>query len=355
MTKVHEDEMIREGGILPVSDLKGRAVWDEAGHRVGTLRNVETNGDGRIVALDVQRRWILGPHDRVDATGMRLEGNDIIVPQLAVPSTTDDTVAASPRPDAPSAPAPMLVAGREGARARHGGISPISGLMGALVAIATCLLVGGVLFEAADTGAFVFDLKADTDGLLTTSSLWMAVIALGVGAFLGGVTAGRAARFDGVRNGLLVPVWAAVICGLFAAAGGLFGDQYNIIASLNLPNFEFGGIDNWAVIGIVTMLIAFGVMLVAGAIGGMLGELWQRRSDRTMLEPVAFGASSQQRTGEVTTVPLATGMQSSPVGRTEPALTDPAGSNATNLRQDAVYHASPAMPQPLPRRDDPTR
>lgn len=333
MATVDDEQMVRDGGILPVADLTGRTVWDELGHRIGTLRGVETNSDGRIETLDVQRRWILGPHDHIAADGMRLEGADIIVPQLAVASSNGVASASSARSASGTSVAPVLVAGREGARARYGGLSPVSGIMGALVAFATCVLVAGVLINIANTSLAVFDLTASASDVFTTSAFWMALIALSTGAFLGGVTAGRASRFNGITNGLMVPVWAVAISAVFAAAGGIWGTEFNIPATMGIPNFEFGDVGNWAFVGIVMMLVAFAALLVFAAFGGILGELWNRRADHAMLDVVHVRNDTPRATAS-----------SHDAVVTEPVVVN----DTTHARDASVLKASPVAPQPDP-------
>ena len=72
--------------VMPVSDLHGRTVWSEGGQRIGSIRDINTDDDGRIVSFDVRERWFFGHHHEVPATDMRLDGGDVIVPNSAVAS-----------------------------------------------------------------------------------------------------------------------------------------------------------------------------------------------------------------------------------------------------------------------------
>src|SRR3954470_22084940 len=63
------------------------------------------------------------------------------------------------------------------------------------------------------------------------------LIAIAVLAYYcGGYVAGRMSRFDGARQGFGVWAMALVITLLIAAAGAIFGDQYNVFEKLNLPH-----------------------------------------------------------------------------------------------------------------------
>ncbi|MCW2950067.1 MAG: conserved rane protein of unknown function [Thermoleophilia bacterium] len=298
MAMTRDERMVSEGGILPVADLLGRHVWDEAGNRLGTLRDVKTDDDGRIVALDVQRRWMLGPHEAVDASGMRLEGGDVVVQAVSpvthsghsshhVANTTRDTVASGSEPT--DAVLPTFIAGPDGARQRFGGLSPISNILGALVAIATCLLLGGVLFRAFDVGVTQFDTSDTSAQIFRSTAFWVGMLVLAVGFLLGGIASGRAARFDGARNGFAVPVWAAIISALFSLAAVIWGSGYNVVAHSDLPDFHFAPVDDMALWGTVSVVAAFAVMLLAGVVGGKIGELWHRRADREMFNVVPMG------------------------------------------------------------------
>ena len=72
------------GVVMPVSDLHGRAVWSDGGQRIGTIRDINTDEDGRITSFDVRERWFFGAHHEVPASDMRLDGGDVIVPMAAV-------------------------------------------------------------------------------------------------------------------------------------------------------------------------------------------------------------------------------------------------------------------------------
>ena len=338
-----DDQVIRDSGIMPVSELKGRTVWNESGDRLGVVRGVETDADGRIAALDVQRRWMIGHHDRVEAGGMRLDDRDVIVPDAAAETVTRRDAATNVAPSSPAA-APLLVRGREGARDRFGGLDLIAGSIGALVAIATTLLVGGILTAAFATKAITFDTVDTTSGLLTSKPFWVGCATLLIGFFAGGLAAGRSARYDGLINGLLVPVWTAVIAGVFALVAVIWGNEYDVIRNVDLPRFDFGNVSDMATIGALGMLIAFACMLVAGALGGSLGELWHHRVDRSMLDVI--DVADRRRQGSVETSVLATGMQSNPNTR-EPELVTHRPTS-TDLRDEAALRNTPAAPQPEP-------
>ncbi len=99
----------------------------------------------------------------------------------------------------------------------------------------------------------------------------------------GGYVAGRMARFNGLKQGLGVWLWAVIMAILIGAAGWLAGARYDVLAQVNsfprLPLNEgtltLGGII--AAIGVVA------VSLIGALLGGLAGMRYHRRVDRAGL------------------------------------------------------------------------
>ncbi|MCZ4495863.1 MAG: hypothetical protein JWM25_446 [Thermoleophilia bacterium] len=276
--------------VMSVSELHGRVVVDEDGERLGVVRDVVSADDGRITDLEVRGRWMLGSSRTIPASGMRMEDGEIVVPRSAVPQPTQHE--RSRVAPARAAGMPMLLSGREGARGRFGGVDVIGSLFGALVAIASLVLIGGVLAAIFGADGAVFDTSIDSFGDVFNEATIIGAVTLFTAFLLGGWAAGRSSRFDGPANGMLVTVWFLLIA---LALGGLtawLGNEYDVLAATNLPQFSN---DDWAVAGAIGALIALGLMLLGGAIGGALGEGWHRRADRAMLDvvPVSDAPSDQ--------------------------------------------------------------
>jgi len=101
--------------------------------------------------------------------------------------------------------------------------------------------------------------------------------------FCGGYVAGRMARFNGLKQGIAVWLWALIITVVLVIIGAIAGSQYDLLSQVQgLPNV---GVDT----GQVTtagILAALGVALVAlvGAIlGGLAGMRFHRRVDKVGL------------------------------------------------------------------------
>lgn len=124
-------------------------------------------------------------------------------------------------------------------------------------------------------------------------------IALVLGLFLsyvwGGYTAGRMARGQGVRNGLLVAVGALLVA--LAAAGGARAADLN--TNLNVPwtsdrlPIEEEVIVDWGILLGVASLLA---MAAGGAYGGYRGVRWHSALEQKELERTADDRTSSDET-----------------------------------------------------------
>lgn len=282
--------------VMPVGDLQGRVVWSESGERVGTIRAVNTDAEGRIISFDVRERWMLGAHHQVSAAGMRIDDGDVIVPTSAVDSMPKRTRQRQVDRvgEGRAGAMPLFLAGREGARGRFGGLDLIGSFFGALVAVAGLVLVGGLLAAAFGVGPLDVDTSLASLEALLDEAMLVGAAALFVSCFLGGWCAGRSARFDGVGNGLMVVVWLLAIGAAVAALGAWLGDEYDVFATTGLPSFTTDEFQFWGLVAFASALV---LMLVGAALGGLLGESWHRRADRAMLDVVSLGDDPASTTG----------------------------------------------------------
>jgi MFS family permease len=177
----------------------------------------------------------------------------------------------------------MSDAGIDAAHDRFGGMSLGAQLVGMLTAFALLLLLGGLWGAAVGTIAYQTANK-DSATAVSIGAVIAGIVILFLAFLAGGWTAGRMARYDGGRNGLMTVVWFLILGAVLAALGVWAGSAYNVVANVNLPNW-FG---NWwhssnvtagAVIsGIVAILVAF----IAAYVGGQIGERYNERVDRTI-------------------------------------------------------------------------
>ena len=99
----------------------------------------------------------------------------------------------------------------------------------------------------------------------------------------GGYVAGRMARFNGLKQGLGVWLWAVIIAILVAVAGWLAGAQFDVLAQLNsfprLPVNE----GTLTTAGVVAALAVVAASLIGALLGGLAGMRYHRRVDRAGL------------------------------------------------------------------------
>jgi hypothetical protein len=103
-----------------------------------------------------------------------------------------------------------------------------------------------------------------------------------VAYFCGGYVAGRMARFNGLRQGIAVWLWAVIIAIVIALLAAIAGSSYDVLASLNLPRIPV----NEGSLTTAGMLTAAGIAAASlgGAIlGGLAGMRFHRRVDKAGL------------------------------------------------------------------------
>lgn len=156
---------------------------------------------------------------------------------------------------------------------------------GAAVGLGTETNVGDAANQAVQNPATV--------GLIGAIALLVIVF---VSYYAGGYVAGRMARFNGVRQGVAVWVWAVVIAVAVAILGAIAGNQYDIFARLNgVPRIPVN--EGAVTAGGIFALLAIGAASLAGAmLGGKAGTRYHRKVDRagspmqSGRQPAASGA-----------------------------------------------------------------
>ena len=163
-------------------------------------------------------------------------------------------------------------------RAEFGGFSKGSAFFGWLVAVGIAVLLTALLSAAgAAVGITEVD-GADADTIGIAGGILLLVV-LAIAYYAGGYVAGRLARFDGARQGFGVWVIALAVTVIVAAAGALLGAEYNIFSRLDLPRIP---VDEGTLTtgGVIALLAAAVITLLAAVSGGKVGERFHRRVDR---------------------------------------------------------------------------
>lgn len=109
------------------------------------------------------------------------------------------------------------------------------------------------------------------------------VVVLLISYFCGGYVAGRMARFDGLKQGLAVWLWALLIAIVVAIISALAGSQFNVLANLNsfprIPLNE-GALTTGGIIVVIVLALA---PLGGALLGGVAGMRFHRKVDRAGL------------------------------------------------------------------------
>ena len=162
------------------------------------------------------------------------------------------------------------------ARRRFGGIDIPASLVGMLTALAFLVLFAGLVGAAVGAIGYQTGLSGSEEELSLTS-LAGGLVALFLAYLLGGWTAGRIARYDGLLNGAMTGVWTLVLAAILAGLGAWLGSEYNVLRNVDLP--QWFSRDALTIGAIVSGVVAIGAMLIAGALGGAWGERFHRRAD----------------------------------------------------------------------------
>jgi hypothetical protein len=171
---------------------------------------------------------------------------------------------------------------------RYGGVKLGSAFFGWLTATGMSVILIALLGAAGAavglaTGTHVGDAAARASQNAKTVGIAGGVALLAVllvAYFCGGYVAGRMARFNGVKQGIAVWVWAMVIAGVLALLGAVAGSKFDVLAKLNgfprIPVNE-GSLTTG---GLIAALAATAAALVGAVIGGLAGMRFHRRVDK---------------------------------------------------------------------------
>jgi hypothetical protein len=154
-------------------------------------------------------------------------------------------------------------------REEYGGTNWGAAFFGWLVAIGVAVILlailsaAGAAFGLTDVSKSEAQSNAETIGIVGAALL---IAVLAIAYYCGGYVSGRMSRFDGGRQGFGTWVIGLVVTIVAAAAGALFGSEYNVLEKLNLPYIP---IDNGTLTaGAAITLVAVLVLTVLAAMGG---------------------------------------------------------------------------------------
>jgi hypothetical protein len=173
----------------------------------------------------------------------------------------------------------------------HGGVKIGSAFFGFLTAVGVGVLLTALVSAAGAAVGLASDAKPSAVASAATKSVETVSIVGGivlllilfVAYYCGGYVASRMARFNGMKQGAAVWVWALVIAIAVAVLGAVAGDKFNILAQLNsfprIPVSE-GSLTTGGIIAAVAAVL---VTLAGAILGGLAGMRFHRTVDRTGL------------------------------------------------------------------------
>ncbi len=104
------------------------------------------------------------------------------------------------------------------------------------------------------------------------------LVILFIAYFIGGYVAGRMARFNGLRQGVAVWLWAVLFAVILTVVGFIAEGQNDIGSQVNLPAIPVSS-DDLTTGGLIGLAIVLVVTLIAAMLGGLAGMRFHRRVD----------------------------------------------------------------------------
>jgi len=169
-----------------------------------------------------------------------------------------------------------------------GGMKLGAGFFGWLAATGMAVLLSAIVAGVATAAG----LNQNVDPAAATPANWQTAGIVGgivllviilIAYFCGGYVAGRMARFNGLKQGVAVWLWAIIVTIVLVIIGAIAGSQTNLLSQVQgLPNVGV----NTGEVTTAGVLAAVGVAVVAlvGAIlGGLAGMRFHRRVDKVGL------------------------------------------------------------------------
>ena len=176
---------------------------------------------------------------------------------------------------------------------RFGGIKVGSAFFGWLAATGMAVLLTALVAAAGTAVGLAnntdvneaVNQAARNSGTVGLVGIIVLLVILFLSYYCGGYVAGRMARFNGAKQGLMVWVWALIAAIVVAILGLVAGQQFNVLANLNsfprIPINE-GQLTTTSIIAAVVVAV---VALVGAVLGGLAGMRFHRKVDRAGFTP----------------------------------------------------------------------
>jgi hypothetical protein len=175
---------------------------------------------------------------------------------------------------------------------RFGGADLVASLLGMFAGLGTLVFLGS-LFAAGAANVELQTNLINPEGTLDEVEMVGAIAAVAVvfvSFLVGGIAAGRIARYDGGMNGLGAGLWFLLLVAIFAALGAWVGQEYNAFAAAELPNWVAQiDVDEVTAAAIVMTVVSAAAVLLGGYLGGRIGDAHNRKVDAAIIEEAAHG------------------------------------------------------------------
>lgn len=170
-------------------------------------------------------------------------------------------------------------AGRDRVDPSYRGFKGGAAFFGWIVAIGLIALLTGIVGALAAAVDYALTINWTNDaGTIGIASGAILLAILLIAYYNGGYVAGRLARFDGARQGFGVWMIGVVVTAVVAGLAALAGSQYDVLDRVNLPSVPISN-RTLTTGGMITLVAAVVITLLAAMIGGKAGQRYHKRVD----------------------------------------------------------------------------
>ena len=174
-----------------------------------------------------------------------------------------------------------------GVRERFGKADFVASVLGMLTALGMLVFLSALIAAIAAGFELQTNLINET-GTLDEVEIGGAIAAAGVvfvSFLVGGIAAGRISRYDGGMNGIGSALWFLLLLAIFAGLGAWVGQEYNLFATADLPNWVAQiDVEDVTTAAIVTSIVFVVVMFLGAYLGGRIGESYHRKVDAAIVD-----------------------------------------------------------------------